>query len=147
MTVVIATKKGMFADSLEQIGGLNSRVATPKVVRNKMGCLIGGSGDSGPIAGFTRWFLDGMPLKEKRDASTSPQGDYTMLILTPSGTCFRCDDGGSFFEVATPALTGDGDAVSFALGAMAMGATPQQAIELSLEYCTNVLGPVQVEFL
>lgn len=143
MTIIVANKHSMIADSGEFQGNIASRVAHPKVIRNKQGWLAGSAGGAGAAATFAKWFLNGMP-----DAGPKIEDDkFSVLLLSPDGKIWRAEADLVLFETPNPSVCGEETTEAFVVGAMAAGATPLGAVQLACEYCVWVRGPVQIERL
>jgi hypothetical protein len=142
VTIIVAMKMTMVADSGESQGDLMLTVGYPKIVRNSDGWLAGACGSSGLAAVFNAWFKKGTPETKPE----MPDGkNFAALLMDPSGNVYRIEESLLAYPVSEPAICGASDAEGYVLGALDMGASPEQAVELASNRCVWVKGPVQVE--
>lgn len=146
MTTVVATKDALYADSNVVDG--NSVFKAQKIYRIR-GKLVGCAGDQPMIDFFLDAFRRGtkrvrMPA-EKRAAIPEGDRDFSALIVDEEGI-WHLDQNYSMDLVQEPymAVGSGGDA---ARGAMAAGATPEQAVEIACQIDSNSRGPVQRLYL
>jgi len=148
MTLIIAWKDGMVADSISVAAGIRSVVGRPKIGRLKDGTLFAAAGNSDDCYAFGKWMLKG--FDHKFTPKISDDNKSGLVILRPNGFMYRCW-GPSFEFVPAPAgaycCYGESDAETFARGALAAGATAPQAMLLAIEHCIYVAGPMQTELL
>jgi hypothetical protein len=142
MTIIVAAKGQMVADSGETMGEIVQRVAFPKIVRNNQGWLAGCSGEAGDGDLFNRWFKDGMPIDRKPEIDNDK---FAALLMSPGGDVYRIEDHLNRYRVNEPATCGEQTAEAFVLGAIAAGASLETAVSLACDWCVWVKGPVQVE--
>lgn len=106
--------------------------------RNTMVATAGGAGD---CVAFERWFTggqDGAWEAKDKDAGFAAlvvDGDGDVLCYGADGNAYRVD--APFFA--------RGSGGELAMGAMAMGASAEEAIEIACRYDVWSGGPVQVE--
>ena len=117
---------------------------SPKIMRTKDGALIATCGDSDMAGPFLAWFEAG--ADSERIPRIPEKSDFAAIVLLPdeSVICFTerflpMHVSGSFHAM------GSGD--QLALGAMAHGATAEEAVFVACEFDPWSRAPVQVEFL
>ena len=88
------------------------------------GACIGIAGTYADCIRFIRWYKSGMkePLKKV--------GDVSALLLSDEGNIFYFDGEAQSYRV-TDKFMAIGSGASAAMGAMHMGATPQQAVKVA----------------
>lgn len=113
--------------------------------------LFAGSGETAYCDKFARWVNSDEFVKWLEDRSTpgpqiDPAGSDEVccgLLFHPDGVCTRFEGNYPPFDVKHDFYAiGTGDHI--AMGALQMGATPQQAVEAAILYDTYTNGPVQV---
>lgn len=130
MTTIAYRDGIMAADSL--ITGGSIRIgATAKMGRLAQGGLYGCSGWIALLEVIVPWLEKGAPIAER--PKLPDDGEFHMLVVWPSGTVTdfdkrlqRIDVDGEFFA--------SGSGYELALGAMAMGATARQAVEVAARF-------------
>jgi len=130
MTTIAYRDGFMAADSL--ITGGTIRVgATTKIGRLPQGGLYGCSGWIALLEVVVPWLEKGAPLADR--PKLPDDADFHMLVAWPSGIVTdvdkrlqRIDLDGEFFA--------SGSGYEIALGAMAMGATARQAVEIASRF-------------
>ena len=137
MTVIVATKSGLYADSFCARNTLRTPgFTTPKLFKLG-GVSIGCAGDNNAVASFLDAIKAGKPFYEL----TSPDADFEALVVAQSkiwlyvGVCPAQPVLGEFFAVGTGA--------SYALGALEAGASPEEAIHAACKYDPFCKAPVQ----
>jgi hypothetical protein len=68
-------------------------------------------------------------------------------LIDPSGVVFMAHANDPWHPVSWPKAIGEASAAVFAEGAMAAGASAEQAVRLAIEHCVYAHGEVQVERL
>jgi hypothetical protein len=105
-----------------------------KVVKNLLGALWGAMGDNGECHRCCEWFLKAKGLV---DLHAPPRfSDGQGLIVFPDGDVFTVYDGYArqSIEHRHFGYTAIGAGCDFALGAMAMGATAEQAVKVAIDF-------------
>lgn len=107
-----------------------------KIVK-RHGFIAGATGSTPLCRRFTDWFMDGMAgLPTMRNGDCDATG---VLIIAPKRWITFTPDGHEFYEREFMAW---GSGCEFAIGAMAMGATAEQAVEVASRFCLHTGGPV-----
>lgn len=134
---VIAYKDGVLASDSGVYANDVFRGRRPKVTKNADGSLCGGTGCTADCASFQEWCAAG-----RVDAKTSAGTDFTSLLIEPDGAVKiydRCLYGvelhGHYFAL--------GIGCDLALGAMAHGASAEEAVQIAIDLCDSCRGPVQ----
>jgi ATP-dependent protease HslVU (ClpYQ) peptidase subunit len=135
MTAIATDGKSMAGDGLMTGNGAIFSEEEVKVHRLKNGSLVGVCGNSYNAPAFVAW-LDG---GEEKPELTE---DFEALVLLPDGTCRSYDNKLRHINVPVPTATGSGQ--EFAMGAMAVGASPEDAVKAACERCTNCGGKITV---
>jgi hypothetical protein len=117
---------------------------TRKVVRSPDGGLAAPSGTAVTCHRFRQWFEAG---NFSTDADFEPTTDdpFYALIVGPSGEVFRFDNKYCYPIRAPFHVLGCGERIM--IGAMAAGATAEEAVRIAITYDRNCGGEVQVEGL
>lgn len=106
-------------------------------VKKIKGWLAGGSGNAASIAQFFRW------VQEGRNPDAAKIENFSGLLVDPKGKVFQVEDELFPYEV-TADFYATGSAHEFLKGAMAMGATPEEAVELAKVHDTGCGGDTTV---
>ena len=134
----VAYRHGIMAADTRMIQGSAIIGDFVKIVRRKDGVLAGAAGDAGWAQAFHRWFLDG------------EKGDYPMLEENSKGVIVRgrrkqvemLEQGG--WIIFKPPFFAMGSGKEFALGAMAQGATAEQAVDVAMRFDPGSGGQIMV---
>jgi 20S proteasome alpha/beta subunit len=134
MTTICTDGETIAADMLVTEGILRHGTFS-KLARANDGSVIGVTGSPFDLSSFVEWY-NGDREKPWSDADTSE-----FLVLSPCGV-IRCFNylGRSYIATAPQAI-GSGAAVAY--GALAMGASPKQAVEVASKYDTGTGGGVE----
>lgn len=112
--------------------------STRKIFASKQGGMIAVSGDLAALAVFKRW------VEENHCKGDVPVTDaeYSAVWIKPNGEVYAVErDAAVLVEV--PFIAG-GSGFDLATGAMAAGATAEQAVQIAAMFDTNTQLPVQV---
>jgi ATP-dependent protease HslVU (ClpYQ) peptidase subunit len=142
MTVIVYRDGVMAADSLTSEGGLRCW-AVDKIFRGKGGgegiALIGIAGSLSNSAAVREWCESGCEADQKPSLSE----DVEVLQVYPCGSAYwagrllaRVPIAGDYFAI------GSGSQV--AMGALEMGASAKQAVEIAIKLRGDCGGPVRV---
>jgi len=141
MTLIIVTPTGMVADSRALTGDQFCLVSSPKISRCLAG-IVGASGATTLCTEFMNEFLEGKIPKSLR---TSPE-DYEKfcgVVLLNSGVLQIWDSlCRVYVEKCFPFMCGSLTASNMAFGAMSAGATARRAMEIAIENCITIGGPI-----
>lgn len=132
----------MAADSAVYLG--NIRVGSfQKIVRRDDGALASAAGTTSICERFNEWFVNGCqsPFDPKDDDK-----DFSAIIVHPDGHVQKVGHQGDHFSIRA-SFYALGFAQDFALGAMAAGASAEDAVRLCLQWHDGCGGTVQVESL
>ena len=133
MTTIATDGKAMAADGLVTGNGLRHMDDCRKIFTLEDGRIVG-------MAGSCFLHQDAIDfLNGKRD-EIDLGDDFEAIILHPNGKCECMDGEGRCYKQSVPAVTGSGGAV--ALGAMAHGASPKQAVKIAAQFDTATGGVV-----
>lgn len=135
MTAIAYRDGVMAADTLVSAG--TSVTGQMIKVRKIKGWLAGASGNAASMAQFFKWVEDGM------DADVAKVENFSGLLVNPKGKVFQVEDELFPYEVVSE-FHATGSAHEFLKGAMAMGASPEQAVELAKEHDTGCGGDTTV---
>ena len=128
MTTIATDGRTMAGDGLCLDGGdAITSLDIVKVRRLKNGGIVGVAGSAFDIDAFVDW-LDGPQSEPPKDMWEKTEA----LALMPDGRCYFYNDKGKRFETSLPAVTGSGS--DLAMGAMAAGKSPAEAVEIA---CAN----------
>lgn len=119
-----------------------------KITRTSGYELVGCAGSFAAARRFLEWYgqcgFYGVQDADPFDAHAGDDG-FSALILHPRGTLYCGLTGLIVSEKMFPwSLAGDATAVAVATGALMMGATAQQAVEICIERASYAAGKVQV---
>jgi ATP-dependent protease HslVU (ClpYQ) peptidase subunit len=134
MTTIATDGETMAGDGLMTGNGAIFSTEEQKVRQLKDGTLVGCCGNSYNAPAFIEWLEGG----EKPELSE----DFEALVLLPDGTCRGYDHKLRWISLPLPQATGSGQ--DFALGAMAVGASPEEAVKAACERSVNSGGKITV---
>jgi ATP-dependent protease HslVU (ClpYQ) peptidase subunit len=134
----VAFKDGVIAsDSQITCEGI-AESTMPKIARNVVGDLAGASGSAAFIHAFLTWFAGG----EKGEAAPSPTENDGGIIVRAGGSieCYEHPGPSPFVLTAKTYAIGSGR--KLALGAMAFGASAEEAIKVAAQYDIYTSGKI-----
>lgn len=137
MTTIATDGKSMAGDSLITGGGYRCGYRK-KVFRGHADVIFGCAGFTDDMIAFQRFMTDGGENPEL-------QNDFEALALKPDGTIHYISYRLEWTEYLSPMAIGSGG--ELALGAMLMGATPDDAVSVAARRDTRTGGTVHVEWL
>jgi ATP-dependent protease HslVU (ClpYQ) peptidase subunit len=134
---ILASDSAIFADTLV--------VGTIRKVAKKGGWLAAGAGNARDMALFLDTFEAnieeaGEEFTINSDAKLENLGG---LLVSPEGRVFQIDSGGYPYECEAEFHSG-GIGEAMAIGAMAMGATAEEAVQICIDYNAYCDGAIQV---
>lgn len=138
---IIAYKDGVMAADTATFQGDLKIARTSKIVRRADGALAGASGRTGTIQKFNVWFLAG--ASGEFDPKCEEDG-FMAIMISAAGIVSKMNFAGEIYSVYAP-FYANGAPEDFALGAMAAGASAEEAVKLCIEYSDGCGGDVQVE--
>ena len=112
-----------------------------KIQKNKFGMLLGASGGSAEAYEFHEWFADQDPTTWRK----MPEGLRThALIVLPNNEVWDVEEGRVLPcpDISEFGFTAVGSGVSYAMAAMAMRATAEQAVEVAIKLSMDCGGEV-----
>lgn len=133
-----AYKDGILvADSAATCAGTYNG-STRKIFASKKGGLVAVSGDMAANAAFKKW------VEEKHCVGDIPSTDasYSGLWIKPDGGVFVLEFGAAV-QIEAPFVAG-GSGMDLAMGAMAAGASAQDAVLIATCFDTASRGPIQI---
>lgn len=141
MTVIACRDGSMAADSGVSQDGLCFGF-TKKIVRLSDGSLVAAAGPRPAIQRFHRW-MEGFASASNRPEPLG-ENEFGALWLKADGSIHRIS---YKFEIYSDpcAFAAEGMAVNFMMGAMAHGASAEEAVRLAVAHCDGAGGEVQVE--
>lgn len=141
MTIIVYRDGVMSADAAIFQGNLIAEYVR-KITRLPDGGLIGCSGRSAVCREVCDWIANGAD-PEKRPAAES-EGNFIALHVRPDGKVFRIEHDMKPYESVTE-FNAIGAPFEFALGALAAGASAEDAVRLTIKYSIDAAGEVQTE--
>lgn len=134
MTSIAANRREMAFDSRESDEDGHYWRTSPKVLQIGL-ALVGCSGDSNQICKFLDWFTDQKQERPELD-------DMHALALDRDGLWYYVDS--TYRSLIKEGFFAIGTGGKFAMGAMAKGASPREAVKTALRFDSNSGPPVLV---
>jgi len=143
MTIVVFRDGVMAADSLAT-NHHNARVGKIRKLarRDSDGALAGVAGFAGDCTDFLAWFLRNKEAQSWKGADE--ENGFSGLVAFPDGRVVGCDVSGRFYGIDAP-FHARGSAQAMAMGALAMGASAEEAVKACIDFDIHCGGPVQRE--
>jgi hypothetical protein len=148
----IAYRNGVMAADTETMSGETLGGNTRKIERSPAGTIGAAAGEAGMAYQFRRWLRDGridkwieggfpeaLPTAAERDR-------FGAIIVTAVGRVICVDYRGNAVEFDAPFYT-EGSAGVLLVGAMAAGASAEEAVRIAIRHDAWCGGDVQVERL
>jgi ATP-dependent protease HslVU (ClpYQ) peptidase subunit len=133
----IAYKDGVVAaDSQVSCGDMRDSTIT-KIARNPAGDLCGASGNASFMFAFLKWFSDG----EKGEAPVPSENDGG-IIFRAKGAIELYEHPGPCPFVVVAKMYAAGSGRKLALGAMAFGASAEEAVKVAAQYDIYTSGKI-----
>lgn len=136
MTTIATDGRTMAGDGLVTSNGTIFGTKCVKVRKLKDGRIVGISGVAYTFDPFCEW------LERGGDLPTLDEGAFEALVLGVDGSCRSYDHTGRHLAEELPTATGSGREI--ALGAMAVGASPEEAVKAACERDTGTGGLITV---
>lgn len=132
MTTIATDGNTIAADT--QISGRWKNSVRAQKIFDINGDIVGISGELAECHSFLEWYEKGEPANDKPNIE---EGSIDIMVLTADGKCYHYYHKLRPCEVSVPYAVGSGS--EFAMGAMACGASPREAVEIaaSLDPYTN----------
>jgi hypothetical protein len=142
MTVIACRDGLMAADSLETTDRGLALEYVRKIHRSNSGCIYGVAGYATDAVIFGQWVDDGMVGTPERHNPDS----FAALLLKPSGELLIAEGRGPMRGIRSQYYA-IGVGRELAVGAMAMGATADEAVLVATQHSVWCGGPVHFERL
>lgn len=142
MTAIAYRDGVMASDSLAECQNIVMG-SVAKIVRRADGALAGAAGLEMVCAEFMRRFADG--ADEGFSPELKDESDFSAVVVTPDRRIWQVNCRGRF-QISAPFYV-EGSAYQLMIGAMAAGASAEEAVEIAIKYDTRCGGPIQVERL
>lgn len=135
----LAYRDNILAADTQMTWADGSRRKVKKIVRLPDGSLFAGAGDAPAILKLKKWAEAGFPNKPKPRFSEATELDC--ILVKPDGTAWLID------RCVSPEQIDDdfvaiGSGGGYATGAMAMGASAIEAVEIAAKYDSSTGLPV-----
>jgi ATP-dependent protease HslVU (ClpYQ) peptidase subunit len=121
--------------------GDGSKMSTRKIHAMPDGSLVAFCGDSRYINRVRRWLARGAPRKGRPRIDAD---EFDMLVVKPDGSLWGTNDALDLEPIEEPFFS-IGSGRGYAMGAMARGATPKQAVRIAARYDINTGVPIDEE--
>ena len=138
----IAFRDGLMAADTGVTGGYLIRGHTKKIVRRADGAIAAASGHGGACQAFRDWFLQGG--RGRFDPESKRDDDFGAIIAYPDGLVVGVDAYGRPTSLDAPFHV-QGACEDVLFGAMAAGATAEEAVWIAIRNSDGAHGVVQVE--
>ncbi len=126
----------MCSDSQVQTGTLRTGTMK-KVLKTKDGWLVGAAGDCNEIQRFFKW-MEG----DRNPDEALKFENMSGIVVSPKGEVFWADSNLDLYSTDVEfAAVGSGE--KLAIGAMAMGASAEEAVRVCIKYDTGCGGKIQ----
>jgi ATP-dependent protease HslVU (ClpYQ) peptidase subunit len=135
MTTIATDGRSMAADGRVCAGATIFGSNAKKIIRLADGRICGCAGNSRYQAPFVAWLANGGDLPEMDD-------EFEALVLMPDGTVVSYDHKGRSLPEELPTASGSGR--EFALAAMDLGASPEEAVKAACARDTMSGGEITV---
>jgi hypothetical protein len=145
MTTIVYRDGVLVADGRSCAGEWMLPNRPRKIVRLPDGTLATGSGEAVRIEAFMRWSR-AMVFGLKSDSAPDMGDDARGILILPDGKVRVFEGNGWYDEDAAPFYAW-GRGMPVALGALYMGATAEQAVEVACRVDPSSGGEIQVERL
>lgn len=133
MTTILY-KDGVMLGDTQVTSGNSASLSTRKIFRNDKGDLLGMCGNAMALGPLRDWFMAG------ETGEYEIGEDIEVLIVRADGTVTLHCDGGWFEPYGEYFAVGSGS--DYALGALAAGATPEQAMQAAMKHDTGTGGQI-----
>ena len=144
MTVIAYRDGIMAADGGTWSDSILCATDTRKIVRLD-GRLVACCGQRPDIEAFVIWLRSGAPSRDKPLLNAAKDGDFGAIVADADGV-WLADHSLRLYRAAGDYHV-EGAHDGFLRGALAAGATAEQAVRLAVRHCAYAAGNVQVESL
>ncbi|HTI81743.1 MAG TPA: hypothetical protein VL614_14945 [Acetobacteraceae bacterium] len=146
MTIIVAHNGTMVADSAAVASGRIFPCGSPKIKRTRNGGLVACCGSEDDCFVFAEWAVAGFPEDAKPTLTAGPDG-FMALHMRPDGSVWNFYSVHRSAPTQQPAYIGETTACSVVCGAMAAGASAEEAVAIAIKHTVWIGGPIQVERL
>lgn len=141
MTTIAYRDGALAADRATKMGAVQA-YQTAKINQREDGAMIGGCGIGSVSAAFRRWFMDG-EAGDRPSLGVTDDDDAQLIVVRPNGVV-EIHDRHGWAEISGPFFA-LGSGFEVALGAMAMGASAERAVQIAAEF--GIGNPNQIDVL
>ena len=143
MTTIVATREAIGADTLVVVDG-QAPYHTKKVMAHK-NMLYGAAGDGGDCTRIMEWAKRGFDMESKPKFRAKPgTDDEAVAIMVNKDGIFIMMSSDLFPEQIDAPFYAIGSGAGAALGAMEMGATIEQALEIASKHDVHTGAPFTI---
>lgn len=142
MTAIAYRDGVMAADTAEWRGDVIAG-HLQKIVRFSDGTLFAAEGDSEYVEGYIKWRMSGGDEPPRADDAD----DFFGIAVDCAGVVSWVPRSYKMIRAGEAPYYAGGAAADFLYGAMAAGASAEEAVRLAIEHCAFAAGTVQVERL
>lgn len=135
----LAYKDGVLAADMQVTAG-NRKFQFSKARHTKDGGLVGGAGNLAQVIKVLRWVAEGMD-DDKPDFGD--EGEFECIWVSPDGSVYLLDDALEPMKIEDGFLA-IGSGGPYAVAAMHLGRSPEEAVEVAARFDPATSGPVQV---
>jgi ATP-dependent protease HslVU (ClpYQ) peptidase subunit len=134
----VAYRSGVLAADTQSAGEDGTKYRMRKIhMTTHSGVLYGCAGDTSAILRIRRWMERNTTSRPRLPKDT----DADVLMVKPDGTLWMLNDAFDW-EPVDAKFHAIGSGASFALGAMARGATAVQAVKIAARFDINTSAPI-----
>lgn len=139
MTIVAYRNGILAADSAIYAGSVYAGIML-KLARSPYGTIAGAAGRTGICVRFRKWIEGGLSgdFDPKSDES-----DFGAILAEPDAPVMRMQNDGVMVQIDGP-FHAEGTGEGLALGAMAAGASAEEAVRIAIEYDAYCGGPISI---
>lgn len=112
-----------------------------KVVKRRDGAVAAAAGNAAANQAFQKWFLE--ESKEPFDPKSKEEGDFIAIVAEADGTTWKMDWIGRRIDMVADFLV-EGACDELLCGAMAAGATAEEAIRIAIRHSAWAAGDVDI---
>jgi ATP-dependent protease HslVU (ClpYQ) peptidase subunit len=135
----VAYADGVMASDTQITSG-NRKFRCTKVRQTKDGGLIGGTGNLAQVLKVMRWAVEGF---QGDGPEFDGEGDFECIWVTPDGAVHLLDEALEPMKIEDEFLA-IGSGGPYAVAAMHLGKSPEEAVEVAARFDPATSGPVQV---
>jgi hypothetical protein len=140
----IAYRDGVMAADTAIYAGETLQGQVSKIARSPSGALAAASGRATLCEGFLRLFREGKIDEDWRPVVIG-DAQFGAVVVEPDGSIWQLDETGR--HPVRASFYTEGSAGPILSGAMAAGASAEEAVEIAIRYDAHCGGEIQVERL